>query len=295
VETIQEPVEVSVSIILPAYNEETAVGSQVEDIHRVLSERGIIYEVIVVDDGSEDRTAEEAAQAGARVFRHPRNRGYGAALKTGIGAAKYGMIVTIDADGTYPADAIPQLLEKAHEYDMVVGARTSGSVQVPFARRPAKWFLRTLAGYLAGESIPDLNSGLRVLKRSVVEEFDYVLPSGYSFAATITIALLCNDYLVYYHPIEYYRRIGRSKVQPIDAYHFLLLVIRTIVYFNPLKVFLPLGAMLFLVGMGKFVYDLFLGNLSESAVLGFLGAFVIWAIGLLSDQIARVGLASRPR
>lgn len=289
------PAEMPVSVILPAYNEEKAVGAQVAAIHDVFSRRETEYEVIVVDGGSEDRTAEEAVRASARVLRHPINRGYGAALKTGIRAARHATIVIIDADGTYPADAIPGLLADAEGYDMVVGARTGTSVRAPLVRRPAKWVLRTLASYLAGESIPDLNSGLRVVKKSVVEEFEYVLPSGFSFTTTITLALLCNDYLVCYHPIDYHDRVGESKIRPVDAYHFLLLIIRTIVYFNPLKVFLPLGAALFLAGVCKFVYDLFIGNLSESAVLAFLGASVIWAIGLLSDQIARVGLAVRLR
>ena len=168
------------------------------------------------------------------------------------------------------------------------------AVQVPFSRRPAKWFLRKLAGYVAGQHIPDLNSGLRVMKKAIVERFSFILPSGFSFTTTITLSMLCNDYLVYYHPINYHKRVGRSKIRPVDAYHFLLLILRTIIFFNPLRVFLPLGAALFTVGIGKFVYDLFLDNLSETAVLGVLGAFIIWGMGLLSDQISRVGFGMRP-
>jgi glycosyltransferase involved in cell wall biosynthesis len=280
-------------VVIPAYNEEDGVRTQVEAVQDVLCSHGIAHEIIVVDDGSEDRTAEQALQAGARVLRHPQNRGYGAALKTGITAAPYDTVVIIDADGTYPADAIPELLDRAHEYDMVVGARTAANAKVPFVRKPAKWFLRTLASYLAGQTIPDLNSGLRVMRKPLVERYEHILPSGFSFTTTITLSLLCNNHLVYFHPIGYNRRIGKSKIRPIDTYHFLLLILRTIVYFNPLKVFLPVGAVLFLLGVGKSIYDLFLGNLSETAVLGFLGAFIIWTMGLLSDQIAKIGFGMR--
>ncbi len=294
-EDVSSSTELALSVVVPAYNEENAVADQITSIHRVLTDHAIPYEIIVVDDGSDDKTAQQADSAGARVIHHPRNRGYGASLKTGIKAARYETIAIIDADGTYPADALPAMLEKIREYDMVVGARTAPNAKIPLARKPAKWFLRQLASYLAEQPIPDLNSGLRILKKPLVERFEYILPSGFSFTTTITLSLMCNDYLVEYHPIEYHHRIGDSKIRPVDAYHFFLLILRTIVFFNPLKVFLPLGMALFLTGTGKFIYDLFLENLSETAIFGLLGAFVIWAIGLLSDQIARVGLGTRPR
>jgi glycosyltransferase involved in cell wall biosynthesis len=285
--------QLPVSIVIPAYNEEKGIAAQIEVIKNVLQMNGIKYELIVVDDGSKDNTAEKARLTAVKLLSHPENRGYGAALKTGIDAATYDTIVIIDADGTYPAAAIPDMVEKAHSYDMVVGARTRPNVHIPFIRKPAKWFLQKLAGYLAGRPIPDLNSGLRVMKKSIVEHFMGILPSGYSFTTTITLAFFSNDYLVYYHPIEYKPRIGESKIRPVDAYYFLLLIIRTIVYFNPLKVFLPVGGVLFAAGLIKFIYDLFLKNLSESAVLGFLGGIIIWVVGLLSDQIAKTGLGSK--
>jgi glycosyltransferase involved in cell wall biosynthesis len=291
----QPTVGIPISIIIPAYNEEGAIESGIEEIKRVLNDKRIVYEIIVVDDGSVDGTREKADKAGVKLVAHRENKGYGAALKTGIHAANHEVVVTIDADGTYPADAIPDLLANAEGYDMVVGARVGSNVHIPKLRQPAKWFLRKLAEYLSGRKIPDLNSGLRLMKKSVVEQFFYVLPSGFSFTTTITLALFCNDYSIRYHPIDYHPRIGKSKIRAFDAYHFLLLILRTIVYFNPLKVFLPLGGILFAMGSAKFVYDVFLDNLSESAVLGFLGGTVIWAIGLLSDQIAKMGLGSRTR
>ena len=284
-----------ISIVIPAYNEETGICNQIEDLRRVVKLHSLEYELIVVDDGSDDATAEKAVQAGVRVLSHTENKGYGAALKTGIDAAENDTVVIIDADGTYPADVIPTLLEKAQKYDMVVAARTGENVHIPLMRKPAKWVLQKLATYLAEKPIPDLNSGFRVIKKSIVKDFYSILPSGFSFTTTITLALICNDYSIYYHPVEYRPRIGNSKIRPTDAYHFMLLILRTMVYFNPLKVFLPLGGILFIIGLGKFIYDLFLMNLSESAIMGFLGAFVIWAIGLLADQIARVGLGSRSK
>jgi glycosyltransferase involved in cell wall biosynthesis len=278
---------------VPAYDEEKQIADEIADLARVLATLSMESEILVVDDGSTDRTAELAARAGARVISHPENRGYGAALKTGIRHARFPTIVITDADGTYPADAIPAMLEKASAYDMVVGARTGASVADPLARRPAKWLLQRLASYLAERRIPDLNSGLRVLKRPIVERFEHLLPSGFSFTTTITLAMLCNDYLVWYHPIDYRTRVGDSKIRALDAYQFFLLIVRTIVYFNPLRVFLPIGAVLFVAACAKLVYDLLASNISDTTVLGFLGAIVVWAIGLLSDQIARTGLGAR--
>ena len=288
------PVE-GVSIVMPAFNEERGIASSVRTLRATLDAAARDYELLVVDDGSQDHTAEIAAREGASVVSLPRNRGYGAALKAGIARAKYDTIVITDADGTYPAEAIPGMLEHAADYDMVVGSRTGEDVNIPLVRRPAKWVLAKLAGYLAGQRIPDLNSGLRVLKRPMVQRFEHLLPSGFSFTTTITLAALCNDLLVHYHPIDYRVRQGESKIRPTHAFDFLLLILRTVVYFNPLKVFLPLGGIFFAGGLAKFVYDLFIGNFSETALLGFLGAALLWAVGLLSDQIARVGLASRNR
>jgi glycosyltransferase involved in cell wall biosynthesis len=251
--------------------------------------------LLVVDDGSTDATAEIASRERATVVTVVQNRGYGAALKTGIVRAAHDLIIITDADGTYPAEAIPTLLEYAPDYDMVVGARTGVHVHIPAIRRPPKWFLGRLASYLAGQKIPDLNSGLRVVRRGLVERYLHLLPSGFSFTTTITLAALCNDDLVYYHPIDYRARMGTSKIRPSHAFDFLMLILRTVVFFNPLKVFLPVGAVLFLIGFAKFVWDLFVGNFSETVVMGFLGAVLVWSVGLLSDQIARTGMSARGR
>jgi len=283
------------SVVVPAYDEEEAIEDGLRELQAVLGTLDRESELIVVNDGSTDRTAARARAAGVRVIDLPENRGYGAALKAGIAAARFETIVITDADGTYPAKEIPALLEKSEQYDMVVGARVGANAAIPLVRRPAKWLLRKLASYLAGRSIPDLNSGMRVLKKRDVNRFEHLLPSGFSFTTSITLASLCSDLLVAYHPIDYYERTGQSKIRPKHALEFAVLILRTIVYFNPLKVFLPLGAVFFFGGTAKFVYDLFIGNLSETALLGFLGGTLLWAVGLLSDQIARTGLGGGRR
>ncbi|MGH9817166.1 MAG: glycosyltransferase family 2 protein [Candidatus Acidiferrales bacterium] len=279
-----------VSVVVPAYNEEGAIASQVESLRVVMDAGGRPWELIVVDDGSTDDTAAVAESTGVELIRLGRNRGYGAALKEGIHAAQHELIVITDADGTYPSQAIPALLEHAANHDMVVGARIGENVAIPLLRRPAKWVLGRLASYMAGQEIPDLNSGLRVMKKSLVEKFEHLLPSGFSFTTTITLALLCSDYSVYYHAIEYHQRVGQSKIRPGHAYQFLMLILRTIVYFNPLRFFLPLGAVFFAAGVAKFGYDITKMNLSESAVMGVLTGVIIWCVGLLADQISRMAL-----
>jgi len=285
--------ESAVSIVIPAYGEGAHVAEGIEAVRRVMDLSGWTYEIIVVDDGSADDTAERAARTGVRVLRHRRNRGYGAALKTGIGAARHPWILITDADGTYPPESIPELLAAAADNEMVVGARVGQRVRIPLVRRPAKWFLGRLASYLAGRNLPDLNSGLRLMRKDLVERYVHLLPSGFSFTTTITLASACNDHPIEYVPINYAARLGESKIRSRHAYDFLILILRTIVFFNPLKVFLPVGGLLALAGLAKFAYDVVLDNLSESAVLLLLGALVMWAVGLLADQNARLAVHRR--
>ncbi|MCZ6755633.1 MAG: glycosyltransferase family 2 protein [Gemmatimonadetes bacterium] len=278
-----------VSVIIPAYNEAKHVAREIEAVREVMNTTGWTFEILVVDDGSTDGTAEAAATTGVRVLRRAQNRGYGASLKLGTAQARYGWILITDADGTYPAEAIPGLLDAASTSDMVVGARIGKSVKVPFIRRPAKWFLRKLAGYLAGQRLPDLNSGLRLMRKSLIERYVHLLPQGFSFTTTITLATACNGHAVTYVPIDYHARLGQSKIRPRHAFEFTLLILRTIVFFNPLKVFIPLGTVVALAGIAKLIYDIIIGNLSESAVLALLAALLIWSVGLLADQNARLG------
>jgi len=303
------PETIPVSIIIPAYNEQAGVASQVNSVQEVMQSYGITHEIIVVDDGSEDATAEKAIEAGARVLRKPENQGYGAAIKTGILAAKHDTLVIIDADGTYPADQIPDLVRKLDAADMVVGARTGDNVHIPWVRRPAKWLLGLMAKRLSGQSIPDLNSGLRTFRRDCVTQYFSILSNKFSFTTTVTLALLADDYRVVYHPINYYERIGRSKIRPRNFIDFAILVLRMAMLFQPLKIFAPLAFLCILLGAIKTiadlatvlsrapVWDLSLFQhpmLSVSATLLLLVGLQILLIGMMADGVLRrIGQGNR--
>lgn len=286
---------VPVSIVMPAYNEEAGIGLQIAALQAVMAGGEHPYELIVVDDGSTDGTAAAARGPGVRLLQFPENRGYGAALKVGIAAARYDCVVIIDADGTYPAEAIPAMLALAPAYDMVVGARVGREVHIPWARRPAKWFLGRLASYLAGRRIPDLNSGLRILRKPLVQRYEHLLSSGFSFTTTSTLAHLCNHHSVHYFAIDYRPRVGSSKIRPAHAPRFLLLILRAMLYYAPLRVFLPMGAALFLPGLARLLYDLSLGRLSESGPLALVAGVLVWAVGLHADLMTRLGTAPGSR
>jgi glycosyltransferase involved in cell wall biosynthesis len=215
-----------VSVVIPAFNEEAAIGKQVREVEEALRASGWAFEILVVDDGSTDGTGAAADTLGVKVLRRERNGGYGTALKSGIAAAAYEWILITDADGTYPSAAIPELLSRTVRADMVVGARTGARVTIPAARRPAKWILRQYASLIVGRRIPDLNSGMRVMRRSYVERFRDLLPPGFSFTTTITLAMLRAGAQVEYVPIDYFRRTGESKITPMDFWRFLRLITR---------------------------------------------------------------------
>lgn len=284
----------AVSIVIPAYNEESAVAAVVAETRDLLDRVGVVAEILVVDDGSADQTAERAKAAGARVIRHRSNRGYGASLKTGITAARHDVIAITDADGTYPSEHLPALLAELETADMVVGARVGNHVRIPLVRRPAKWVLKRLANYVTGADIPDLNSGLRAFRREVVAQYFALLPDQFSFTTTITLAMLCDKYAVSYIPINYRQRKGKSKIVPWDAGSFAVLILRTAMLFRPLRVFLPLVLLSLLYGTVKMCIDLTRDpNVSASAILAFMSALVVLLIGMLGDAIAtRLGRLS---
>lgn len=280
----------TLAVVIPAFNEEGAVRSTVEEVRRVLTENGVPHEIVVVNDGSTDRTREEAVASGARVIHFPDNIGYGHALKAGIAATQSDLVAILDADGTYPADQLPAMLEMARVSDMVVGDRGAAMTNVPLIRRPAKFMLNSLASMLAQRHINDLNSGLRVFRRPSLERFISLLPDGFSFTTTITLCMLASNLRVAYHPISYGQRVGHSKIRAAHFFNFILLVVRLTVYFQPLRVFLPFGAILFVGGVLKGFYDIFKMDLSESAVAGVLGAIMVWSLGLLADMISKLHL-----
>jgi glycosyltransferase involved in cell wall biosynthesis len=288
------PPPAGISVIVPAFNEQEGIGEVLHSLSRVLIRSGLTHEIIVVNDGSTDRTQEaiETLNLSLRCIRHPQNKGYGAALKSGIKKALYDWIVIIDADGTYPQEAIPLLVQTAWEkdWDMVVGSRDKKNAHIPWIRKPAKRFLGFLASYLSGTPIPDLNSGLRVINKKAVKSFFPLLPEGFSFTSTITLALLTNGYGVAYIPIDYYQRQGKSKIKPIrDPLNFLKLIIRMVLYFDPLKIFIPVTAILIVLAFAILIGSFLLTGKAMDVTFGvfLMSALEIFVIGMLADLIVK--------
>ena len=289
-----------ISVVIPAYNEHLSVAGVVRDVKEQTSGLGTV-ELLVIDDGSSDGTGTAAEDAGARVITHQSNLGYGAALKTGIRAARFDTVVIIDADGTYPASDIREVLAALETCDMAVGARTGEEVAMPFARRPAKWLLRRLAQYITGMEVPDFNSGLRAFRRELVMRYYHLLPEGFSFTTTITLACLCDGLRVEFLPINYRVRIGKSKLAARSFFSFVGLVLRLSTLFRPLKVYMPVAAGCFSVGLLKLVYDVVVALsiassardfaiqevVSVTSVIFLLAGLQIALVGLLAEAMAR--------
>lgn len=282
------------TVLLPAFDEEEAIEQVLEEIVEALSDEPVRYEILVVDDASTDRTSERAErfartcwQCPVRVIRCPENRGAGAARKVGIRHSRGEIVVMLDADGTYPASAIRELLRFFPAYDQVNGARTSEQGTLPWLRRPAKWFIRKLACYLTGHRIPDLNTGLKAFKRDLMLKWLWVVPDGFSCVTTMTLAFLTNGYSVKYVPTPYRRRIGRSKFRPVkDTAAYLSTVLRMVLYFRPLKVFLPLAGLMILIGTAMSVTSFFFtGSMQESDIVVITAGFMTCMLGLLAEVI----------
>ncbi len=282
------------SVVLPAFNEEAAIVSVLDELVEVLSAQSIRYEILVVDDGSTDHTARLAEEYAAscyqcpvRVVHMPEQRGAGAARKVGIRQARGDVVVMLDADGSYSPQSIPELLAYFPAYDQVNGARTSEQGTLPWLRGPAKWLIRKLACYLTGNRIPDLNTGLKAFKRQEMLRWLWVVPDGFSCVTTMTLAFLTNGYAVKYVPTEYRRRIGRSKFHPIkDTLSYLGTVLRMVLYFRPLKVFLPLSAMMIAAGIAKSALSFaWTGSMQESDIVVLTAGFMTCMLGMLAEVI----------
>jgi glycosyltransferase involved in cell wall biosynthesis len=280
------------SVVIPCYNEENGVAATLSALIEVLDNAGIHFEIIVVDDGSNDgtKTALEPFNSQIQVLQNTANLGYGASLKRGFRSARAPYICIIDADGSYPVTDVAKLFAQICDTraDMVVGVRTGDKVSVPIERKPAKWVLGKLANYVVGQKIPDMNSGLRVFSRELALRMIGILPDGFSLTTTITLAMLSNRYDVIYTPINYHRRIGRSKIRPIaDTLNFLQLIAKMALYFAPLRVFIPLSFFLFLMGVGwGTISYLAFGHLADVSTLALVMTSVqTAAIGLLAELI----------
>ncbi len=278
----------TVSIVIPAFNEAAGLPRVLSSL-RDWQVRGA--EIIVVDDGSTDETGDVARQAGARVIRHRANKGYGAALKTGVRAAGGDYIVTMDSDGQHDPDDIPRLLAELGDSDMAVGMRGAGS-HTPSLRKPGKWVLAQVANYLAETRIPDLNSGFRAIRIQTLKRFLHILPNGFSFSTTLTLALFKEGYNIAYVPIKAAPRVGKSTVNPLrDGLNTVLLIIRTVALFDPLKVFVPASLLLFLVGVTYWLLDsLMLSrlNIPSGAVILLVSSVVVFMFGILADQVSAI-------
>ncbi|WP_205825597.1 MULTISPECIES: glycosyltransferase family 2 protein [Microbispora] len=288
-----------VTIVLPCYNEQDHVIDEVERICAAMDASGYTYELLAVDDCSTDETLARLQEAAPR-FPHMRirafhrNGGSGTVRRIGSQEARGEIVVWTDADMSYPNERIPelvQILEKDQTIDQVVGARTTEEGSHKFLRVPAKWFIRKVAERLAGQKIPDLNSGLRAFRKSVAKPYLRLLPPGFSCVTTITLAFMSNQHDVYYLPIEYAKRAGKSKFNFVsDAYRYILQVLRMVMYFNPLKVLMPPALWLVGIGLVKGVYDMISHlafYLTSNTVVTFLSGMLIGAVALLADLIVR--------
>lgn len=290
-----EPDDLDVSIVLPVYNEKGHLQEEIDRIRAAMDASEFSYEIIVVDDGSTDGSGEKLRQIdGIRLIAFNQNRGSGSARKFGTRAARGGIVVWTDVDMTYPNHLIPDLVREMDGWDQVVGARTTEEGTHKLFRVPAKWFIRKLASYLAQTRIPDLNSGLRAFRRDVALQYVSQLPAGFSCVTTITMTFLANGYAVKYWPIEYHERSGRSKFHwYADTRRYVLQVIRMVLSFNPLRVFMPIGLLLTAVAVGKLGYDwsTFDFHVTTNTLVLFFAAFQVITTGLLADLVGRVARA----
>lgn len=281
----------SCAVVIPVYNEERAIEDTVRRIQAICAGvSGYQFEIICINDGSKDGTAGVLARLqGITVITHEVNRGYGAALRTGLDYCSQEWIFITDADGTYPLDDLPGLLSSAEGVDMVVGNRQGRGISASLPHQLARWILRKMVHGLTSVMVPDLNSGMRVFRKSLYQEFRHLLPMGFSFTTTLTVASLYSGRRVRYVPINYERRIGKSNIKPVqDFFGFSMLIVRLASYFEPLRFFLPAAFGLAFLGVLRAVRDIIVVNqFGALSVILMLTAFQVFVLGVIADVIVR--------
>ncbi|MEO6988940.1 MAG: glycosyltransferase family 2 protein [Aquihabitans sp.] len=288
--------ELDVSIVLPVYNEKGHLHQEIDRIRAAMDAAEFSYEIIVVDDGSNDGSGDTLREIeGIRLIQFLSNRGSGSVRKFGTRASRGRVVVWTDVDMSYPNDLIPELVRELDGYDQVVGARTTEEGTHKVFRVPAKAAIRKLASYLVQTPIPDLNSGMRAFRRDVAMQYVSQLPAGFSCVTTITMTFLAHGYTVKYWPITYSTRAGKSKFHwASDTRRYFLQVIRMTLSFDPFRVFLPLGFLLLFLGIGKLGYDIVEHDwkVAINTLLIFLAAFQVFVVGMLADLVGRATRAT---
>ncbi len=284
---VQSPPKIS--IIVPIYNEVAVIASVLAKVREVMNDTGKSYEIIVVDDGSRDGSADEVHPP-ARVISHPYNIGNGSAVKTGIRNARGKQLILIDGDGQHAPEDIPRILEKLGTFDMVVGARTRDSAREPH-RVMANKIYNLFASYICGRKIDDLTSGFRGMKGNIARRFVYLLPNKFSYPTTLTLAFVRSGYSLAYIPVRTHNRIGKSKIRIMkDGARFFIIILRIATLFSPLKVFLPVSSLMFFIGLGYGIFRIFTmdGRYGPTSAMLMIMAVVIFMVGLVSEQVAQL-------
>ena len=276
---------IELTILLPAYNEEQSIGRTIREIKEFYPD----FEILVVDDGSIDRTKEEAVKAGANVMKHPHNIGNGAAIKTGLRYASGEWVLMMDADGQHKPSDIANLLAHKDEYEMVVGARTKGS-KTSWHRDLANFIYNWLASYITKFKVEDLTSGFRLVKNDRISKFIYLLPNTFSYPSTITMAYLRSGLSIKYIPIQTLARKGKSKIKLFqDGIRFFLIITRIATLFSPLRVFLPVSFMFFVTGLGYYAFTYITQNrFTNMSMLLMSSSVIIFMMGLVSEQVSQM-------
>jgi len=278
-----------VSIIIPIFNEEHVIKRVIEELQMFLKQiPDFQFEIVAVNDGSSDKTAEIVSEiSGIKSINHPYNKGYGAALKTGIKNSIFDWVLFYDSDGQFSPEEIPKLLEYLDGYDMVVGSRLDK--KAPFLRKPGRAFLHWLANYLSDQKIPDLNCGFRAVKKEKIKEFWHLLPDSFSLTTTLTLAFQKSGLNIKYVPIEINRRAGgKSAVKVKHAIRTFFLIFRTILLFSPLRVFMPAVLLLWAMLGVSLIYDIYHVHITNTTVVLFTSSLIIFLFGLLADQISAI-------